>query len=376
MNPSKPDELQGRLLAWFAEHARDLPWRRTRDPYQVLVAEIMLQQTQVERVIPKYLAFLAAFPTLEALAAAPTAEVIRLWTGLGYNRRAVNLQRAARAVLEEHGGRFPREVEALRRLPGVGPYTAGAVACFAFEQDVAFMDTNIRRVLRRALFGPEEDAPAPSERELLAAGQRLVPAGQGWAWNQAIMELGALVCTAAAPACRRCPLRAHCRAYAAWVAMDEALMLAMGGGGLDREGSLDREKRDNIVREKREGESVKREGEKRESEIREYTKARKGEGSSGRAGSVAARGAARRVAERKAGYRPEEPYRGSRRWYRGRVVEALRALPDHATLPLAELGAAVKPGYAAEDEPWLRELLAGLARDGLVTLEGDGARLP
>jgi A/G-specific adenine glycosylase len=336
-----PPAIRAALLDWFSANARDLPWRRTRDPYPVLVAEIMLQQTQVERVIPKYLAFLETFPTLEALAAAPTAEVIRLWSGLGYNRRAVNLQRAARAVLEEHGGQFPRDVEALRRLPGVGPYTAGAVACFAFEQDVAFIDTNIRRVLRRALFGPDGAEPAPAERELLAAGLALVPPGQGWAWNQAIMELGALVCTAAAPACRRCPLRAHCRAYAAWAAQDEALMLAMGEG-LEREEHLDREGRENYVREKREG------------EWREGAKAR------------------RRVAERK----PEEAYAGSRRWFRGRVVEALRALAPGELLPLAELGPAVRPGYAAGDEPWLQELLAGLARDGLVALEGDAARLP
>lgn len=309
--------FQNRLLQWFAASARDLPWRRTRDPYQILVSEIMLQQTQVDRVIPKYLAFLAAFPTLEALAAAPTAEVIRLWQGLGYNRRAVNLQRAARAVRDEHGGVFPREVAALRSLPGIGPYTAGAVACFAFEQDVAFMDTNIRRVLRRALVGPEGAGPEPSERELLALGQALVPAGRGWAWNQAIMELGALVCTAAAPACRQCPLRADCRAYAVWVAADEATVLAMG------------------------------------------------------APALAAPRPARRVAERR-----EAPYAGSRRWFRGRLVDALRALPPGAAMPLAELGPLVKPDFRADELPWLRELAAGLARDGLVALEGEAARLP
>jgi A/G-specific adenine glycosylase len=331
MNHSEAEELQGRLLDWFKEHARDLPWRRTRDPYRVLVSEIMLQQTQVDRVIPKYLAFLEAFPTLEALAAAPTAEVIRLWSGLGYNRRAVNLQRAARAVLEEHGGAFPRDVEALRRLPGVGPYTAGAVACFAFEQDVAFIDTNIRRVLRRALVGPDggeadtQGLPAPSERTLLELGLALVPPGQGWAWNQAIMELGALVCTAAAPACRRCPLRSQCRAYAAWASADEALVLAMGeGAGHRAQGT----------------------------------------------------GTARRAAERKASYKPEGPYQGSRRWFRGRVVEALRALSPGETLPLAELGPRLKPDYSSADEPWLRELVGGLSRDGLVAMEGDSARLP
>jgi A/G-specific adenine glycosylase len=318
--------LQDRLLAWFTEGGRDLPWRRTRDPYRVLVAEIMLQQTQVERVIPKYLAFLEAFPTLEDLAVAPTAEVIRLWAGLGYNRRAVNLQRAARAVRDEHGGVFPREVEALRRLPGVGPYTAGAVACFAFEQDVAFIDTNIRRVLRRARVGPDGAAPEPGDRELLVLGEGLVPPGQGWAWNQAIMELGALVCTAAAPACRRCPIRDHCRAYAAMAAEDEALVLAMGNVG----------------------------------EAGISTPPLTGNGV-----------ARRRVAERR-----EEPFVGSRRWYRGRLVDALRPLPHGTALGLAELGPLVRPGFTAEDLPWLRELAAGLARDGLVAVEGDSVRLP
>ncbi|NTU80976.1 MAG: A/G-specific adenine glycosylase [Chloroflexales bacterium] len=316
--PLDATALQERLLSWFAAGARDLPWRRTRDPYRILVSELMLQQTQVERVIPKYLAFLAAFPTLEDLASAPTAEVIRLWAGLGYNRRAVNLQRAARAVIEEHAGVFPREVAALRRLPGVGPYTAGAVACFAFEQDVAFIDTNIRRVLRRALAGPDQSEPAPSERELLDAGATLVPPGRGWAWNQAIMELGALVCTASAPACRRCPIRAACRAYAAWSAEDEALVLAMGEGG----------------------------------------------------GPAPAR-AVKRVADRR-----EEPYQGSRRWFRGRLVDALRAQPTGEARPLIELGPLVKAGFLEGDLPWLRDLAAGLARDGLVLLEGDTARLP
>ena len=188
-------EIRVALLDWFAVFGRDLPWRRTRDPYKIMVSEIMLQQTQVDRVIPKYHAFLEAFPTLEALAAAPTAEVIRAWSGLGYNRRAVNMQRAARAVLDEHGGLFPRDVATLLRLPGIGPYTAGAIACFAFEQDVAFMDTNIRRVAQRLFVGPADQAPA-KDMQLLAIAQAAVPPGQGWQWNQAIMELGALICTA------------------------------------------------------------------------------------------------------------------------------------------------------------------------------------
>lgn len=332
------EAIQRALLVWFAANRRELPWRQTRDPYRILVSEIMLQQTQVDRVVPKYLAFLEAFPSLEALANASTGEVIRLWAGLGYNRRAVNLQRAARAVLEEHGGQFPRSVEALLRLPGIGPYTAGAVACFAFEQDVAFVDTNIRRVLRRALVGPEHSEPAASERELLAIGAAMIPPGQGWAWNQAAMELGALICTAAAPACRRCPISAQCRAYAAWSAEDEALVLAMGEPAA---GSGQHEAEDATP-------------------LRFEPQA----------------GSRKRAAERKAGYKPEQPYQGSRRWYRGRLIDALRALPAHASLPLAELGPRVKPDFTPAELPWLTELVQDLARDGLAALDNDAARLP
>ncbi len=313
--------IQTNLLSWFSANARDLPWRHTRDPYSILVSEIMLQQTQVDRVVPKYNAFLAAFPTLEDLAGAPTSEVIRLWAGLGYNRRAVNLQRAIQAVRDKYAGRFPRSVAELQALPGIGPYTAGAVACFAFEQDVAFMDTNIRRVLRRALVGPDGMGPAPGNRALLGLGAALIPPGQGWAWNQAIMELGALICTAAAPACRRCPLSAECRAYAARRADDEAALLAMGG--------------------------------EPPAELALGAPARP----------------ARRVAERK-----EEPYKGSRRWLRGRIIDALRARP---ALALAALGPLVKPDYNHDqDVGWLRELASGLARDGLLTIDGDEVRLP
>lgn len=305
------DAIRADLLQWFTNDARDLPWRRTRDPYAIMVAEVMLQQTQVDRVIPKYQAFLAAFPTIEALAAAPTAEVIRLWAGLGYNRRAVNLQRAAQAIVTRHGGRVPDSVAALRALPGIGPYTAGAIACFAFEQDVAFLDTNIRRVVRRLCVGPDH-AAAATEAELLAHAEALIPPGQGWVWNQAIMELGALICTAANPACWRCPLRRHCRAYTAAVAADEALAETMAAPAL------------------------------------------------------------KRVAEP----RPAEPFVGSRRWYRGRIIAALRALPADTALPLSELGRQVRPDFMADHEEWLQQLVRDLARDGLLVITEQGVRLP
>jgi A/G-specific adenine glycosylase len=172
----------------------------------------MLQQTQAERVIPKYHAFLERFPTLRALADAPTSEVLRAWSGLGYNRRALNLQRACRVVVAEHGGVMPRAVAELARLPGIGPYTAGAIACFAWGADVAFMDTNIRRVLQRVIVGPEMTEARLTERELACAADASVPIGRAYAWNQALMELGATVCKARSVACPRCPLEAHCRA--------------------------------------------------------------------------------------------------------------------------------------------------------------------
>lgn len=307
--------LQHLLLDWFTRVGRDLPWRRTRDPYQVLVAEMMLQQTQVDRVLPKYAAFLATFPSLNALAAAPPADVIRLWAGLGYNRRAVNLQRTARAIVSDYNGQFPHDVVTLQRLPGIGPYTAGAIACFAFEQDVAFMDTNIRRAIRRLLLGSDEHVVA-SERELLTLAAELLPLGQGWAWNQALMELGATICTARNPACQRCPLRTDCCAYTARRTADEHLF-------------------------------------------------------TGAITYVSPAQPRRRVAEKRV-----EPFVGSTRFYRGRVIEALRNHPPDTVLPLAQLGSYVKEHYTADDLPWLTTLIAGLTHDGLVETSAEGVRLP
>jgi A/G-specific adenine glycosylase len=211
--PDDLPEIQQALLGWYRQNARDLPWRRTRDPYRILVSEVMLQQTQVDRVIPKYHAFLEAFPALEDLANAPTSDVIRLWSGLGYNRRAVNLQRTAQAVTQEHKGRFPSDVHELKKLPGIGPYTAGAIACFAFEQHVGFMDTNIRRLLHRLFIGPEVPEEQRTQRQMQEIASAIVPAGQGWEWGQALIEFGALQCTARKPACLTCPLQSRCTAF-------------------------------------------------------------------------------------------------------------------------------------------------------------------
>lgn len=288
----RTQRIQRHLLDWFAESARDLPWRRTRDPYAILVSEIMLQQTQVDRVLPYYERFLARFPTVQELAAAPTAEVIRLWAGLGYNRRAVNLQRAAQAVCKDYGGSFPRDVAELRKLPGVGAYTAGAIAAFAFEDDVAFLDTNMRRVVERVEFGPRSH----TEREVAAAAEVLLPHGRSWTWNQALIEFGALQCTARKPACVICPLQQDCEAFP----------------------------------------SI-------QSEI---------------------------AAKQRRPRRPSEAFETTSRYFRGRVVDALRTLPssDQRGIDLVELGARVRDDFKTEDMPWLLELVRGLQRDGLARI--------
>jgi A/G-specific adenine glycosylase len=187
------EELQRDLLAWFAgDAARDLPWRKTHDPYAILVSEVMLQQTQVARVLERYGRWLERWPTPEALASAPAADVLREWSGLGYNRRALSLQNAARRVVEL--GEFPRDIAGLEQLPGIGPYTARAIACFAFGAQVTALDTNVRRVLARAL-GTTDVEPPP---------------GRAWDWNQALFDLGAQVCLARIPRCDRCPLADRC----------------------------------------------------------------------------------------------------------------------------------------------------------------------
>ena len=193
----------GPVLAWGAPRLRDLPWRRTRDPWAILVAEVMLQQTQVPRVIPKWLAFCAAYPTPATCASAPLGQVLRHWQGLGYPRRARNLRDAATAMVERHNGAVPDELGALLALPGVGPYTARAVLAFAFERDVAVVDTNIARVLARAT------GDRLTMRRVQEIADELVPAGAGWAWNQMLMDLGATVCRPV-PRCHDCPLAPSC----------------------------------------------------------------------------------------------------------------------------------------------------------------------
>jgi len=201
------------LLRWFGKHGRSLPWRRTRDPYRIWVSEVMLQQTRVQTVIPYYRRFLRRFPSVASLAAADLETVLKAWEGLGYYGRARNLHRACRVVQGEHGGRIPRDPDAFRRLPGVGDYIGPAVSSIAFRAPVAAVDGNVKRVLSRlhAIATPI-DLPASNTRFKKAAQSMLDPEDPG-GFNQALMDLGALVCTPRSPACPRCPLRRFCRAH-------------------------------------------------------------------------------------------------------------------------------------------------------------------
>lgn len=286
-----PAAARDAVLSWFEGNGRTFAIRESRDPYAILVSEVMAQQTQIGRAQEYWTRWLAEFPTVDALARATPAAVLRAWAGLGYNRRAINLQRAARVIVAEHGGRVPDTVASLERLPGVGPYTARAIAAIAFGRPVTPIDTNVRRVLSRVT-SRSGDVDA---RRLQSIGDTTVPPGLAREWTHAVMDVGAMFCRSRAPRCEACPLREWCR-YA---------------------------------------------------------------------GASRARRAARR---RKTG----QPYAGSTRWLRGRLLARLRDVRDGqwTTFDTA-VGA-----HAAGD---VRKALAAMARDGLVELHGADvmrARLP
>ena len=209
--PTSAARFRRALLAWYRKAARDLPWRRTRDPYAVLVSEFMLQQTQVSRVVDYYGTFLDRYPTIRHLARARASQVRESWEGLGYYRRAANLHRLARAVVAEHDGIIPPDPADLRKLPGVGAYTAGAVATFAYERRAAAVDTNVARVLARVFKGRSPAQASLPHLTRLAEALQPRRGRTAWAFNQALMELGALVCAARAPKCAICPVRSLCR---------------------------------------------------------------------------------------------------------------------------------------------------------------------
>lgn len=308
-------KLRRRLLAWYRKHGRDLPWRRTNDPYHAMVAEFMLQQTGVRRVLPVYDSFLRRFPSLKALADAPVSDVIRAWSGMGYNRRAINLQQAARTIVSEYRGNIPQNTAALQKLPGIGRYTAAAIACFAFQRPVAVMDTNIRRVLGRLITGRSDvDANAG-----WALAEAAVPrdGARASAWHQALMDLGATVCSARRPKCGDCPVNDLCAARPLFDGTNQPQI--------------------------------------QYAELSDTLPSLK-------------------VAERP--QPKQQGWIGTTRYYRGRIVEALRNHRNRA-MPLDELGPLVRDDYSSDKyEAWLRELLTALERDGLVTVDSNGVGLP
>jgi A/G-specific adenine glycosylase len=202
------------LLAWYAAHRRELPWRDHPDPYAVWVSEVMLQQTRAETVNPYFERWMVRFPTIANLAAADQQAVLEAWEGLGYYGRARNLHRAARLVAEKHGGELPREVEGLRALPGIGRYTAGAIASLAFGADQPAVDGNVRRVLARLFDLRQPLDRGPGARKAWELAAEHLPKGQAGDYNQALMDLGATICAPRHPDCEHCPLNAHCQAYA------------------------------------------------------------------------------------------------------------------------------------------------------------------
>ncbi len=210
--PFDPADYSERLLAWYDRQGRDLPWRHSRDPYRIWLSEIMLQQTTVAAVIDYYQRFLASFPSVEKLAAAPLEAVIDLWAGLGYYSRARNLHAAARQVVEEYSGVFPSDPKLLQSLPGVGRSTAGAIAALAFDQQVAILDGNVRRVLCRLLSWQEPARTSRAEKQLWSWAEMLTPEQRVHDYTQAIMDFGATLCTPRRPQCDQCPVASLCQA--------------------------------------------------------------------------------------------------------------------------------------------------------------------
>lgn len=181
-------DFQQFIFHWWKENRRDLPWRKTRNPYHILVSEVMLQQTQVARVLPKYKEFLQAFPTVPDLAAASPASVLRMWKGMGYNRRALYLQKTAQAIVSDHKGKFPQDEKKLLALPGIGKYTARAILVFGFKKDVSMVDTNVRQIITHFFY-----SGIPQKEKIIdETAERLVPIGKSWEWHQALMDFGAL----------------------------------------------------------------------------------------------------------------------------------------------------------------------------------------
>ena len=212
-DPASSRWFRRRLLGWYRERGRTLPWRETRDPYHILVSEVMLQQTQVDRVLPKYEEWLERYPTFEALAQAPEPDVVSTWYPLGYNIRPRRLQAIAREAVTRFGGRLPDDEPTLLSFKGIGAYTAGAVRSFAFGQRAAILDTNVARVLFRVFVGRGDPSTHAMKKHLWQLSWTVLPHGRVFDFNQALMDFGALACSARSPVCNPCPMSSRCRAY-------------------------------------------------------------------------------------------------------------------------------------------------------------------
>jgi A/G-specific adenine glycosylase len=211
--PADRQWFRRRLLAWYRRHGRDLPWRSTRDPYRILVSEVMLQQTQVDRVVPKYHEWLERYPTFNALAAARERDVVKAWHPLGYNIRPRRLHHIAREAVSRYNGALPEDEASLRAFKGIGAYTAGAVRSFAFGQRAAILDTNVARVLSRVFVGERPPRTSTSDKQLWQLSRTVLPHRHVFDFNQALMDFGAIWCSARKPRCGGCPMKARCRAY-------------------------------------------------------------------------------------------------------------------------------------------------------------------
>jgi A/G-specific adenine glycosylase len=213
VSPADRQWFRRRLLQWYRQHGRDLPWRKTRDPYRILVSEVMLQQTQVDRVLPKYQEWLERYPSFDALATAPVADVVKTWYPLGYNIRPRRLHSIAREAVERYGGALPEDEAALRSFKGIGAYTAGAVRSFAVGKRAAILDTNVARVLRRVFVDKGARREKAMDKQLWEISRIVLPHRHVFDFNQALMDFGATLCSARKPQCLICPLTARCRAY-------------------------------------------------------------------------------------------------------------------------------------------------------------------
>jgi A/G-specific adenine glycosylase len=300
---SKQHKVVATLLEWYAHHGRAFPWRGITDPYKILVSEIMLQQTHVRRVLMKYPRFLRRFPTLRSLARARRRDIVIAWQGMGYNNRAVRLHQLARNIVGKHSGKLPADFDALMALPGIGRYTANAILSSAFEQNVPVVDVNVRRVLSRVFWQMSSTVGTRTESEIWNLATDLVPEDNAYHWNQALMDVGATVCTARRPQCACCPLVRLCSS--------RPIMTRRTHRRPRREPSLD--------------------------------------------------GIPHRI-------------------YRGRVVEELRRLHEgqttHGTRGIRTdvLGKRIYEKFSDRHVAWLRRILEGLERDGLIRIRGNDSQ--